>query len=176
MLLDPGCGLYTKDTFSDKRYTILNYKSSYHNTLSFNGLDQLPGSDKRAEKLYYNEENGELAMELKSADPKEAGLLSFVRSARLDGSAVRIVDKVELVEESDVRWHFVTRYEPTSIAPGKVGLPHGMTLEFDPSLEVKIESVEMPSISPERTWGVPYLWRVTLLARTNMGSFEITIK
>lgn len=176
VLLDPGCGLYTKDTFSDKRYTILNYKSSYHNTVSLNGFDQIHGSDKRAEKLYYNEENGELAIEIKSAYPDEAGVLSFVRAARLEGAAVRIFDKVELKESGLVEWHFMTRYEPSVISDGKVGLPCDMTLEFNPTLNVRIEKVEMPSISPEKTWGVPYLWRVTVFTNTKSGSFEFTVK
>ncbi|WP_274648485.1 heparinase II/III family protein [Paenibacillus humicola] len=89
ILSDLGHGLYTKDYFSDKRYTILNNASAGHSVPVAGGCEQAAGRAHRAEVLHAAELPGgsELRLDLTSAYPKEARLTRFVRSFRWDRDA-----------------------------------------------------------------------------------------
>ncbi len=48
---DLGCGEYTKDYFSDKRYTVFCNRGASHNIPLIDGCDQCPGREYRAESF-----------------------------------------------------------------------------------------------------------------------------
>ncbi|MDA3957023.1 heparinase II/III family protein, partial [Oceanispirochaeta sp.] len=48
LLIDPGVGDYTRDTFNENRYTIWSMQSSWHNLPVVNGVEQKEGLEYRA--------------------------------------------------------------------------------------------------------------------------------
>lgn len=91
VLIDAGVGAYTKDTFSERRYTIWTMQSSYHNLPEINGCMQQDGSGFCAENAIFSE-NG-FSCELSSAYPKKAGLSSYQRSVKISEKCVKLISR-----------------------------------------------------------------------------------
>jgi hypothetical protein len=102
-IIDVGRPEYTRQTFSSKRYEIWAMQSAYHNLPAINGVMQKEGRHYAATDVEYESEEGsaQLKMDIASAYPDEAGVTSWLRTARLNrGKDVQIVDSFDLKEES----------------------------------------------------------------------------
>jgi len=106
ILIDAGCGTYTKKTFSPERYTIWTMQSAYHNLPLVNGIMQHEGGSYRASEFKLCE-NGTVT-EFASAYPSEAKLTSLTRRLVLD-DGLTVSDELELLSESnEVIEYFMT--------------------------------------------------------------------
>ncbi len=85
MLIDVGVESYTKKTFSPQRYEIWTMQSAYHNLPTVNGCMQSDGERYRAMDVswQFSDDICEIAMDIASAYPPEAGLLYYKRNALL---------------------------------------------------------------------------------------------
>ncbi|MBE5960704.1 MAG: heparinase [Lachnospiraceae bacterium] len=85
LLIDLGVETYCAKTFSDKRYEIWTMQSSYHNLPAINGYMQLPGAAYKATDVhpFFSHDTCSITMDLAAAYPKEAGLLSYIRTVTL---------------------------------------------------------------------------------------------
>lgn len=97
LLIDVGVGAYTKDTFSDRRYSIWTMQSSYHNLPEINGYMQRDGS-------LYKAGNSEItlhsfACDIAGAYPLEAGIRSLNRKLELSKDMVKIISEFEFVSD-----------------------------------------------------------------------------
>lgn len=91
VLIDVGVGEYTKDTFSDRRYTIWTMQSSYHNLPEINGYMQQDGAQFGAKGTAFSE-NG-FRCSCGTAYPKACGLLGYVRTASVGERFVKLTSK-----------------------------------------------------------------------------------
>lgn len=91
VLIDVGCGVYTKSTFSEKRYEIWTMQSGYHNLPVLNGFEQLNGKSYRADRFEVVDKTAEVSFA--NAYPREAGVLSAVRSVTASADGITIQDK-----------------------------------------------------------------------------------
>lgn len=91
VLIDVGVGAYTKDTFSERRYTIWTMQSSYHNLPEINGCMQRDGSGFFAKNTVFSE--NEFSCELSAAYPQEAGLASYQRSVKTGEKCVKLISQ-----------------------------------------------------------------------------------
>ncbi len=164
VFIDAGPGEYNKFTFSDKRYTLWNNQSGYHNTVTLNGVMQLNGKDYRTQNEIYDETTGGASMELSSAYPDEAKVKSLVRSARLSDGRIELRDKVVFDGEGEIDIHFLTHKEP-SIEGGRIMLAEGRSLIYDAKLTPKVEKIDAEKPFDER-WGTNKLYRIHLKANT----------
>ncbi|MCL2362227.1 MAG: heparinase II/III-family protein [Defluviitaleaceae bacterium] len=95
-IVDVGVGTYTKDTFSDQRYSIWTMQSAFHNLPTFSGIMQAPGADYKATDVEFTTmpERTCLSMNIAKAYPKEAGVERYFRTVCLErGRGVIITDE-----------------------------------------------------------------------------------
>ncbi len=94
ILIDVGVGAYTKDTFSDRRYSIWTMQSSYHNLPEINGYMQKEGKEFAAEHTTFSENS--FSSICTNTYPREANLSFFARSAEVGEKFVKLSSKFSL--------------------------------------------------------------------------------
>jgi hypothetical protein len=113
-LIDAGVGSYTRETFSDKRYTIWTMQSAYHNLPTFGGFMQGHGANYKAANVKYkiNEKETCISMEISRAYPEEACVLKYERSICFKkGLGVYISDVYDGKHTADLSLLFYYRPE-----------------------------------------------------------------
>lgn len=93
VLIDAGVGAYTRDTFSDRRYTIWTMQSSFHNLPEINGCMQRNGAEFAAHNTVFSADS--FSCELSGAYPQEAGLLSYQRRMQLEENRVTLISQFQ---------------------------------------------------------------------------------
>lgn len=176
VLIDAGSGSYTKKTFSPERYTIWNMSSAYHNLPMIGGYAQKNGAQYKSSEEQFDEEGRRVSMELATAYPKEAPLRSFVRACGMQGARVTVADTLLLSEPSEVQFRFLTTEQPTQLRPGRVSLPEGMVLSFDPSLSLEITEVQTQDYDPKGAFGEDTLWQIRLSGIADEKSYTFIIE
>jgi len=85
LIVDPGLMTYTSKSFFSERYTLWAMQSGYHNLPIVNGIQQMNGSEYRADEVEYNLEDkvASLSMNIAGAYPDSAGMKSWVRTISL---------------------------------------------------------------------------------------------
>lgn len=81
LLADPGAGLYSSDSFGERRYELLHNSSEGHSVPSVNGRLQRAGRSFAAEAKRFEQQGDKLAFELEAGRAyDDPDLLSFRRS------------------------------------------------------------------------------------------------
>ena len=83
LLIDPGTGEYTSQTFSGGRYGIWTMQSQYHNLPRINGNDEKEGKQYAAKNVKYSK--GSLSMDIASAYPPQARVKEWLRTVSIEG-------------------------------------------------------------------------------------------
>ena len=172
VIIDLGKGEYINWQFATREKCIQKY-SDYHNLPTFDGKWQVSGADAKSENESFNDENQELKMQIASAWGKDSGVLSFERRVKLDNSKLTLQDTVELQDDTDIDFSFVTPEEP-SIHDAAVLLAGGVKLSLDREAEISVEPFDT-SYCGAKTFGVS-LYRVHFKVRTKSGSFTFTFE
>ncbi len=176
VLIDAGSGTYTKKTFSPERYSIWNMSSEYHNLPVIGGYAQKNGAQYKSSEEQFDEARRRVSMELADAYPKETPLRSFVRACNVKGATVTVADTLLLSEPSEVQFRFLTTERPMQLSPGRVSLPEGMVLSFDPSLSLEITEVQAEDYNPRGSFGTDALWQIRLGDVVKEKSYTFTIE
>lgn len=176
VLIDAGSGSYTKKTFSPERYTIWNMSSAYHNLPMIGGYAQKNGARYASREECYDGEARRVSMELADAYEAEAPICSFVRTCAFGGASVEITDALRLSEKASVQFRFLTTERPILLSPGKVSLPAGMTLSFDPALVFEAAEVETESYNPKGSFDADALWQIRLKDITDGKNYTFIIE
>ena len=175
VLIDAGSGRYTKKTFSPERYSIWNMSSEYHNLPVIGGYAQKNGLKYASRDEKYDGEARRVSMELASAYADGAPINSFVRTSQFLGSALTVTDTLSLTERATVQFRFLTVEKPVLLSEGRLSLPEGMTLSFDPALSFEAVRVETENYSPQGAFGTDALWQIRLSAEIEEGNFAFVI-
>jgi hypothetical protein len=148
-------------------------QSAFHNLPTVNGCMQGVGRPFAARDVHrrFDDTFAELQLNLAAAYPKEAGIVSWVRSIRLDrGQSVTVSDTFELREESSAIFEsLMTPCEVTLAKEGQLELSHpdaeaGVVIRYEPpQLDVEIETIELKDEKLAEIWG-PCLRRILLKA------------
>lgn len=99
IVIDPGVGSYTRETFGAGRYEIWTMRSAWRNLPVIGGIEQAPGLEHRARDVRFSPgDTTGLTAQLADAWPGEAGVRSWRREVRLERSHSRVVltDRWEL--------------------------------------------------------------------------------
>ena len=115
-LCDAGRGVYTALTFSDKRYTIWNNRSCYHNLPTINGFDQHDSefSDDHftAKNVRYNstESRTEFSLELQDAYENKSDIEKWQRSFVFDREKkeIRVKEDYSLKKCESIALNFLS--------------------------------------------------------------------
>ena len=90
VLVDPGVGEYTSQTFGKGRYDIWTMKSAYHNLPKINNCDQKNGKRYAARNVKYRK--GALEMDIAGAYPDSAGVKRWTRKVSIDRRGIVTID------------------------------------------------------------------------------------
>ena len=97
VVIDLGRDTYTSQSFSNRRFELMNCRSAYHNVPIINGLEQKDGKQYRAEQVSHvaTEEQSSFFLNLAKAYPEQACVNTWKRTITLD----REKNEVEVTEE-----------------------------------------------------------------------------
>jgi hypothetical protein len=167
ILIDPGIGVYTRQTFSADRYKLWTVQSAYHNLPTVNGVMQKEGAEFRASDVSYHADvdAAEFHLNIAGAYPRASGLHSWRRTCRLERRAeasVEITDDFALENPSrDVALSLMTPRQPEVSAPGKINLGDATLLFNAGALQMTVEPIPLEDPHLQRSWG-QILYRMVL--------------
>lgn len=120
---DLGCGEYTKDYFSDRRYTIFCNRGESHNIPLIDGCDQCAGREYRAESFAVPQK-GTAVIRFEAAYGKPY-LKLMERRIHLEEATgeLTVTDVAEADKAVDLKENLVTRL-PVTVADGQIVI-HG---------------------------------------------------
>lgn len=173
VLIDTGCGVYSKITFSERRYELYYMNSSYHNLPDFEGVQQRPGEEYASRDEQYDGDGG-WSMELAGAYPEEAGIRSYRRTVSLDDSGATVREVFSLMRKETVTFHFMCAAEPRVSGEGRISLPLGRVLTFDPGLSCEIEAFPVADEQLSRAWSTDTFYR--LCFRLHASACDLTFR
>lgn len=169
VIVDPSIGSYDNEYFGKLRYERWYTNASYHSAPTFDGIDQesARNGDPHASKNEVCDiENKTVSMDISEAYPKEAGVISFVRTSHLEAGRITVTDEVVLDKERRMEFHLTSHAEPKPLGEGRVELADGRVLSYNPELELKIEKIEntkpFEDLHFKSKWDVECLWRICL--------------
>lgn len=189
VLVDPGAGVYTRQTFGPDRYQIWTMQSSWHNTPAPAGHPQAAGRAYRATDVSadLSAAAAELALDLAAAYPAEAGVRSWRRTLRLDrtdrgtGPVISVHDSWELNEYSQRSVCYLITPEEPRVAGGTITLPCGLVIDIAAKGDgtgagrVSVDRRDLDDPQLRSIWGA-HLYRITLALPGQRGSLAALIR
>ena len=165
VLIDAGVGTYTRQTFSDERYTIWTMQSNYHNLPIINGVAQQFGQEYKAKNVTCNEKRRTFSADIAGAYPQEAHVNSWIRNYELGEKQLIINDKFILnTAESPNQINFLTWGKVDITTSGRLTIEvmeQKVTLEYPQNFEVALETITLPDPRLSNVWGEK-IFRITL--------------
>lgn len=171
-LIDVGVGTYTRQTFSEERYSIWTMQSRYHTLPTINGQIQHPGREYTASKVTYEADAAGVAfgLEMKDAYPAEAGIVEYRRTytfMRAQEALLRIKDAYCFAGEGNTtELHFMCWKEPRIAGDGRIVIPvtgeRGLMLAYPEDCETEIEFRDTMDERLNPVWGDGGVYRITL--------------
>lgn len=170
LVIDPGVGDYTRETFNHLRYTIWSMQSGWHNLPRINGLDQKDGKNFHCDQ--FNMDGDQISISMSEAYPEDTGLSSWKRKLffNRDNSSVELTDTCSFCgENNNICWNFIFLVKP-EVNPDLKGsfLIHSPvgTLTFSWPADrflVEIDSQIIPDKDDKMgSWGVETIWRIRI--------------
>lgn len=176
-LIDIGVEIYTKHTFSEKRYEIWTMRSSFHNLPTVNGVEQSPGEQYRAENFTVDfGDVTRISLDLENAYPAQAGIERWHREFLLSKSndIVTVKDRFTGRENSEIIWSFISCCEPKLLEDGKIRFG-SVVLECDMAdWSVETERYPVSDIRLKKSWNEVY--RTTFSMRSQSGGETVTFQ
>jgi len=172
VFIDVGVEAYTAKTFSAERYTIWTMQSAYHNLPTIGGVMQHEGTAYQASAVRYSSDDAvaEMAMNLATAYPAQAGVRRWLRQVLLDRQAgnIRLNEDFELERRVPVVLSLMTSRVPSEGAKGTIVLRstrnnvHDVLLKYHAAqLRFSFEKITLSDEGLRRSWG-PEIYRIQL--------------
>ncbi len=160
-LIDVGVATYTRQTFSEDRYSLWAMQSQYHNTPTINGMQQAPGMQYKAKDLVFKNSGKEVRFQLdiSEAYPQEAMVDSWIRTIKFKrGNSFSVEEDFSLSKHSgETTMNLMTCLVPENISEGKIqlqGEDFALILEYDPrKVELTIEEKVLVDARLKNSWG-----------------------
>ncbi|MBN2852899.1 MAG: heparinase II/III family protein [Clostridia bacterium] len=159
LLIDVGNMVYTRETFSEKRYEIWVNQSIYHNSVTVDQVMQHDGYDYKATNLIYQKKNDYSSFSL---NMEKAYLKSNIRSLHRsftfynESENITIEDQLILEKESnDILYTFMTQHEP-ELNGQKVIFCNGSEkaeLSFNYDVVMNVEKIKLTDELLTKIWG-----------------------
>lgn len=176
LLIDPGVGEYTSQTFSRNRYSIWTMQSQYHNLPQINGIDQHDGRKYAAEVVAKGKRS--LTLDIAGAYPEEAHVKSWQRTAAAAGNAIKISERYQLgSKDAPTRLMLMTPIKPELTHNGVITLGSHTLTFASAKANVSVEDIsDKLDVVTHQMWG-DHLYRIvlTLQGSSLNDSFSLTI-
>jgi hypothetical protein len=185
LLIDPGAGTYTRQTFGPDRYQIWTKQSPWHNTPAPAGHPQEAGREHRATNVSasLSATAAELTLDLAAAYPAAAGVRSWHRTLRLDRTAplIAIHDDWELNHNSERSVSYLITPEEPQVAGATIMLPSGLVIDIDAAVDargaagISVERRDLDDPQLRSIWG-EHLYRITVTLPWDRGSLSTLVR
>lgn len=182
VIIDVGVGTYTRQTFSNERYSIWTMQSNYHNLPMINGVPQKYGRNYKATRVKFDKKANSFSAEIATAYPQEAKVENWTRSYTLKEGTLHITDNFRLKEAvANNTVHFMTWGKVDISTPGKITIEvngRKALLQYNPSeMEAAIETIPLTDPRLSQVWG-DSIYRISLVTCTlnRTGNYTYTIK
>lgn len=181
VLIDAGVGTYTRQTFSNERYTIWTMQSNYHNLPMINGTPQEFGSQYKATDVVFNPKKMTFSANIASAYPKKADVKKWIRSYTLESNALKVEDSFVLGNPTQPNQiNFLTWGTVNASVPGAISIEvegESVRLLYDKALFTPVvETVRLDDPRLSNVWGKE-IYRISLDAKKIQpsGTYKYTI-
>ncbi len=178
--IDAGVGTYTRQTFSNERYSIWTMQSNYHNLPMINDVPQQFGAQFKATAVLFDEKKKLFSADISKAYPAAAAVKSWVRSYTVK-ETVTIEDRFELTElKAANKINFLVWAKPDLSKAGVVQLTKDgqtVTMKYDAALfTAAVETIPLTDQRLTNVWGSE-IYRVTLTAKKQQlkGTYRFVI-
>lgn len=182
ILIDAGVGTYTRQTFSNERYSIWTMQSDYHNTPKINGVSQKVGEEHKAKGTSFDQKKMTFSTDIAGAYPEEAQVNSWVRSYTLGADRLVIKDAFTLAKAVAANQiNFLTWGDVDITTPGIVRIAvKGQTavITYDKgAFTPTTETIGINDTKLSNVWGNS-VCRVSLTAKnlSKKGNYTFTVK
>lgn len=182
VIIDAGVGTYTRQTFSNERYSIWTMQSNYHNLPIINGVPQAFGSQYKATNIAFNPKSSTFSVDISKAYPETAQVKQWIRSYKLKNGTVLIEDAFDLNETTvNNQINFLTWGDINIDTLGEVMISingQKAVLEYDKnSFTPAIETITLDDPRLANVWGEK-IYRVSLNAKNAVkkGKYSFVIK
>ena len=169
--IDVGVGSYTRDTFSNRRYTIWTMQSAYHNLPTFGGIMQNAGRKFQAMNVKYDigDTESQISMDIAAAYPPEAGVTRYRRTVRLvKGEAVYVTDEYEGMHPAELS--LMLDIKP-AISGDIVEVPSKGSIYVTGANDIALEEIAVTDPLLQKSWGEK-LYRLVV---TFKGKLELKV-
>ena len=180
--VDPGIGSYNNEYFNAKyRYLRWFTNSNAHSCPEINGYQQIAAGSGPSKDEVCDVEGRQVSMDIAAAYPKDAGLVSLVRSCKLEDGRITVSDSVKLESEGEYVFHLNMVNEPKLIEDGRIDIGEGRVLEYNKNdLTFSYDRVEnkcLPydDLNIQSKWGVECLWDLKLTVKAQEYVNTVTI-
>lgn len=182
VLIDAGVGTYTRQTFSDERYSIWTMQSNFHNLPMINGEPQKFGSEYKATKVKFDPKRMSYSANIATAYPKECEVKEWIRSYTLSKNELRIEDSFTLNKTlKNNQINFLTWGDADISKAGEViisvnGEKVRLTYDKNSFSPVK-ETIKLEDPRLSNVWGKE-VYRISLNAKTVSltGKYAFTVQ
>lgn len=183
VFIDAGVGTYTRQTFSDERYSIWSMQSNYHNLPMINGVSQAYGAQFRSRNVHFDQRNKRLTLDLAKAYPAEAAVEKWQRTYQLElNGGLIIQDEFKLIQAKKLNQiNFMTWGKPDVSNPGVIAIEKDgakVKLFYNASqFKATVETIQLSDIKFTNVWGNS-IYRLSLNARDIQlsGKYIFTIR
>jgi hypothetical protein len=158
MIIDAGVGTYTRQTFSNERYSIWTMQSNYHNLPMVNGVPQSFGTQYRANNVTFDSQKLLFSLDIAKAYPKEAAVKKWVKNYQLQPNGLVEEDVFELTEKKfPNQLNFLIPTKPEISIPGVVVIEKDgvkLKIKYDKNqFETGVEVITLSDIRLSNVWG-----------------------
>lgn len=182
LLIDAGVGTYTRQTFSNERYSIWTMQSNYHNLPMINGIPQAFGSRFRATEVKADPKRQSFSLNIATAYPEDAMVERWIRSYRLTKNGLDISDDFKLKAAiAPNQINFLTWGKVDVSRPGVVIVEVGnekAVLTYDnAAFTVAVETIRLFDKRLSDVWG-DEIYRISLNAQKQIlvGTYNYKIE
>lgn len=159
-IVDSGNMTYTRETFSDKRYTLWTTRSVYHNLPLINGGEQCPGREYKAKNVSYfgDEKTVTFSLDISEAYGGGERIKKWQRTVRVDrqNDRAEVTEDFEFESEFEYEIHFLVcqsaEYKGNVLT---LTSEDGSSIraEFDTDFECSIENIDCDDAAIVKNWG-----------------------
>lgn len=159
VVADAGTMTYTRDTFSEKRYSIWCIKGSGHNAPLVNGIEQEAGASFKATgfKLTKSPETPSVTMNLEEAYPEKAELKSLTREIRISrkSSEISLTDSFVMKRDNNsFQINLICPEKPIVTKSGAIRLSQNLILTSSENLsDTEIKEIKLEDMIMTEIWG-----------------------
>jgi len=170
VIIDAGVGTYTRQTFSNERYSIWTMQSNYHNLPVVNGMPQRFGSEYKATDAVFNPKKFSFSANIAKAYPKEACVDSWVRSYVLNNNQLTINDSFRMSEiKQKNQINFLTWGKVDISNQGRITIEvkgEKIELTYDKNIfDSTVETIRLDDPRLSDVWGTE-IYRISLNAKS----------